>query len=117
MEIALLSGAYKNAGDFLIETRAKELLMQIVPDANIHVYLRNKIDISIEEINAMDAIVFTGGPLYMEKLESHLKIKDIFSPRLWCLEVVGMAYIQRIIWLQLINFLNLAKSFGNLLIY
>lgn len=75
-----MSGAYKNAGDFLIETRAKELLMQIVPDANIHVYLRNKIDISIEEINAMDAIVFTGGPLYMEKLESHLKIKDIFSP-------------------------------------
>ena len=53
--------------------------MQIIPDANIHVYLRNKIDISIEEINAMDAIVFTGGPLYMEKLESHLKIKDIWD--------------------------------------
>ena len=61
MEIALLSGAYKNAGDFLIETRAKELLMQIIPDANKKEYLRNKIDISIEKINAKDAIVFISG--------------------------------------------------------
>lgn len=35
MNIALLSGAYKNAGDFLIERRMMELLQYVFHEATI----------------------------------------------------------------------------------
>lgn len=80
MEIGLLSGAYKNAGDFLIEKRAQEILQNFIPGINIHHFLRNEISDNIKHLNKMDALVFTGGPIYMEKLETHLKLKQSFSP-------------------------------------
>ena len=36
MNIALLSGADKNAGDFLIVHRAKKLIEQEIPDCVLH---------------------------------------------------------------------------------
>lgn len=66
MRIALLSGAVKNAGDFLITQRAKELLEDVFPKAEISVYIRNlKLTLSqVKEIRGMDVIVLAGGPCY-----------------------------------------------------
>ena len=41
MNIALLSGADKNAGDFLIVHRAKKLIEQEIPDCVLHEFKRN----------------------------------------------------------------------------
>ena len=62
----ILSGAYINAGDFLIEKRSKELLMHHIPDAKISVLNRVNVDYSdrIEFLNSFDAIIFAGGPIY-----------------------------------------------------
>lgn len=72
--IAFLSGAYKNAGDFLIEERAKKLLLHIHPDAVIERFLRNQIEEHLEEINRCDAVVFGGGPIYMKDLNGYLPL-------------------------------------------
>lgn len=69
MKIALLSGAVKNAGDFLIVDRAKKLLKSVYPDCEITEYnrllsLQNK----LEEINSHDILIFGGGPGYIEGL-------------------------------------------------
>lgn len=42
MKFSLLSGAYKNAGDFLIENRTKQLLNYVYPNCEINTYFRNK---------------------------------------------------------------------------
>ena len=63
MKIALLSGAFKNAGDFLIEKRCRELLQYCYPEAEISLLMRNeKYDSRIDEINSYDLVVFGGGP-------------------------------------------------------
>lgn len=41
MKIALMSGAYVNAGDFLIEQRSKKLLETNILDAEVDVLKRN----------------------------------------------------------------------------
>lgn len=66
MNISLLSGAVKNAGDFLIQKRSIELLKKHFPNCNIKIYNRlNSIDPYINEINNSDCIVLAGGPLVM----------------------------------------------------
>ncbi len=70
MNIALLSGAYKNAGDFLITHRANLLLQRYIPDSNIAIYTRNNISAYLKEINQMDAVVVSGGPIYMPDIVS-----------------------------------------------
>ena len=66
MKFGLLSGAYINAGDFLIVERTKALLLKIFPDCEIVEYLRNKaLDNQVEEINKLDALIVAGGPAYM----------------------------------------------------
>lgn len=66
MKIAMLSGAYVNAGDFLIEDRARLLLERLL-GADVSIYKRNRLlDTEIEEINAHDALVFAGGPIYQK---------------------------------------------------
>lgn len=72
MDIALLTGAYVNAGDFLIEERAEELLKYAIKDVNIHKYKRNDIYKYINEINDMKAAVFSGGPIYLENIEKYI---------------------------------------------
>ena len=62
MKISLLSGAYKNAGDFLIVSRCKELLLNIFPEAIITEYERkNKLDRFLSDINRTDVLILGGG--------------------------------------------------------
>lgn len=66
MKIALLSGADKNAGDFLIVHRSKLLLERFVGDCDIVQFPRNKpLDNRLDELNACDVVVFAGGPGYV----------------------------------------------------
>lgn len=73
-KIALLSGAYKNAGDFLIEDRARRLLLHNYPDCEISKYLRNEVSVKFDEINAADVIAFSGGPIYQKQIENHMDV-------------------------------------------
>jgi len=63
----LLSGAYKNSGDFLIVQRSKELLKYVYPDLEITEYER-RLDLSdkLNEINKSDCLILAGGPAYVE---------------------------------------------------
>ncbi|MEG1256985.1 polysaccharide pyruvyl transferase family protein [Clostridium sp.] len=69
MKIALLSGAYKNAGDFLIVKRSKELLTKVYPESIITEYERRK-DLTpvLDEINQSDVLVLAGGPGYQTNI-------------------------------------------------
>ncbi len=64
-KIAILGGAYKNAGDFLIEKRSHDLLKEHLKECDITLLKRN-INYSdrIDELNEYDALVFSGGPGY-----------------------------------------------------
>ena len=65
MRFALLDGAYKNAGDFLIARRSKELLKQVFPNCEILEYKRNKsLQKELADINTTDCIILGGGPAY-----------------------------------------------------
>ena len=74
MKFALLSGAYKNSGDYLIEQRAKSLLQFVYPDSEILVCLRSEIMQRVDEINSCDAVVLAGGPIFMRNLEKYLPL-------------------------------------------
>ena len=69
MDIALISGAYKNAGDFLIEERCRRLLLHLVTGANVHRIVLNEVKNNLDYLNEMDAICFHGGPIYSNSLE------------------------------------------------
>ncbi len=66
MKIALMSGAVKNAGDFLIVDRARKILGDTYPQSMMVTYCRNfpLTSEQVKEINQMDFIVFAGGPFY-----------------------------------------------------
>lgn len=69
MKIALMSGAYVNAGDFLIEDRSRRLLEKFIGQAEVHILKRDvSYDGRLEELQAYDRIVFGGGPGYQRKL-------------------------------------------------
>lgn len=72
MNIIILSGAYKNAGDYLIEKRTRELLTYFIPDVTINSYHRNEVVEIKDKLNKADAVVFTGGPIYMKSLKGYL---------------------------------------------
>lgn len=79
MEIALMTGAYKNSGDFLIEKRCRRLIENNVSGAGIHRILRSEMAEKIDTINKMDAVVFTGGPIYMPNIENNIPISDVLD--------------------------------------
>lgn len=65
----LLSGAFKNAGDFLIRDRSIQLLKKVYPDCDIVVWNRNRsIDEVLDEVNQCDAVIFAGGPVYTKDM-------------------------------------------------
>ncbi len=86
MKIALMSGAYKNAGDFLIEKRSKEVLQYGYPEAEITIFKRNiSYDDRVDELNSYDAIVFGGGPgfqknIYPDRTPFVSNLEDIKVP-------------------------------------
>lgn len=66
MKFSILSGAYINAGDFLIVDRTIKLLKYIYPNCIIKEYIRKeKLDNYLEEINKSDALIIAGGPAYI----------------------------------------------------
>ena len=79
MEIALMTGAYKNSGDYLIENRCRRLIEHSVKGSIVHRFLRSEMANRVSEINNMDAIVFTGGPIYMSNIENIIPIVDLID--------------------------------------
>ena len=79
MKIFLLSGAYKNAGDFLIEERTKYILSHVYPESQLCVCLRNEVHKKLNEINKSDAVVIGGGPIYMKNLENYIPIDSYMN--------------------------------------
>lgn len=66
MQFVILTGAYKNAGDFLIAKRSRELLNNIFPNAKIIEIKRNeKLEKYLDIINESKALILAGGPLYL----------------------------------------------------
>lgn len=74
MRIAQLTGAYVNAGDFLIEKRSTALLQQFLPNAQITIYSRKDIERRFDEIDSNDVIIFTGGPLIKRDLNQSISV-------------------------------------------
>lgn len=74
-----MSGAYKNAGDFLIQKRCEQLISHLLPECEISVYKRNEMLDKLDRINATDVIAFCGGPIYQEEPERHIPLKDRLS--------------------------------------
>lgn len=70
MRVALMSGALKNAGDFLITKRSEELLKHCDPKIEIVTVLRNYAlnEEQLNEVNKSDLILIGGGPCYVQKL-------------------------------------------------
>jgi hypothetical protein len=69
MRFSILSGAYKNAGDFLIVQRCKELLAYVYPDCEFIEYERRKdLSDSLDEINKSDCLILAGGPAYVSDI-------------------------------------------------
>lgn len=69
LKLGMLSGALKNAGDFLIVKRSEELVRQIYPDAELSFFNRcQSLEGYLYEINKMDALIFCGGPMYIPNL-------------------------------------------------
>lgn len=104
MKFTVLSGAYINAGDFLIVNRSIKLLKNIYKDCEIKTFERRKpLDQYIDEINKTDALIMAGGPAYMpnvypdiiplvENLED-IKTKIVPIGLGWCGEYVNNNYI------------------------
>ena len=69
MKIAVLSGADKNAGDFLIVHRSKELLRNFFPGYELIDFARNgSLQTRLDELNECSLIVFAGGPGYVPNM-------------------------------------------------
>lgn len=77
VKVALLIGAYKNAGDFLISQRAKKLIEVAVPSVEIIEISRKEIVQKLELINSCDHIIFSGGPIYLNDINRYLEVQDI----------------------------------------
>lgn len=65
-KFCILSGAYVNAGDFLIVKRTKEILKYIYPNCSFIEIARNKsLTPYLAKINEADALIIAGGPAYL----------------------------------------------------
>lgn len=75
---SLLSGAYVNAGDFLIVERTKKILEYLYPGCKVVEYKRNG-DLApyLSEINKADAVIIAGGPAYKPNIyPEEIKLVD-----------------------------------------
>lgn len=67
MKIGILSGAVKNAGDFLIVDRCRKLIISEFPDAELVTFNRlESLDSRLDEVNSCDCLVMAGGPAYQK---------------------------------------------------
>lgn len=104
MKFSVLSGAYINAGDFLIVDRSIKLLKNIYKECEIKVYERRKpLKQYLNEINKSDALIIAGGPAYMPNVYPNIiplvenldeiKTKIVTLGLGWCGEYVNNKYI------------------------
>lgn len=64
MKIAVLSGAIKNAGDFLIKERCKKILEFVYKDCEVIEFAINySLERDLDEINSQDLLIVPGGPV------------------------------------------------------
>ena len=77
LKIAFLSGAYKNAGDFLIEERSIKLIQYFIQDISMDKFFRNELFGECEKLNDYDAIIIGGGPIYSQNIEQYLPIEEM----------------------------------------
>ena len=69
IHFSFLSGAYKNAGDFLIVERSKALLRHVYPDCQITEYERRlPLNEHLEGINKSSCVILAGGPAYQPNI-------------------------------------------------
>lgn len=69
MKIGLLSGARKNAGDYLITNRCTKILEANIENAAVTVFNATiPLESRIDELNQQDLLVIAGGPSYTRKL-------------------------------------------------
>ena len=70
IKLCLMSGAFLNAGDFLIERRSLDLIKHFIPNSDVTVLKRVQEDYTdkIGMLNQFDAIIFAGGPIYQTKI-------------------------------------------------
>ena len=86
MKIALMSGAFVNAGDFLIEERCKNLLEANISGVHIDIFKRNiSYDDKVDILNAYDMIILGGGPgfqkdIYPDKMPFVSDMNRITAP-------------------------------------
>lgn len=86
MKIGILSGAVKNAGDFLIVERSIKLLQVAYPNSEFITFNRlMNLENRIVELNSCDLLVLAGGPVYLEETYPKAvplvrKLDDIKSP-------------------------------------
>ncbi len=97
MKVFLLSGAYKNAGDFLIVRRGQQLLERLIPDCQITLHERRlPLEDKLNLMNGCDLAVLCGGPGYSSDFyPSQIPlVKDLSSihPKLMAL---GMGWQSR----------------------
>ena len=90
MKIALLSGAIKNSGDFLIVKRSKELIKYVYPNCEIIEFNRNKtLSNELKSFNKCDIAIFAGGPGYLPNLYPDViplvSDLDLLKPKLFSL--------------------------------
>ena len=67
-KIVTLTGAFKNAGDYLIGHRARNMLNAHVPAEVVDVNRREITDSHYELFNSSRALLLTGGPAYQDKI-------------------------------------------------
>lgn len=68
MKIGILSGAIKNAGDFLIVERSIKMLQVVYPDSEFIIFNRlMNLENRIKELNGCNLLVLAGGPVYLEE--------------------------------------------------
>lgn len=80
MRVALLSGAIKNAGDYLIVERSRALLQYMYADVEILNFVRNySLYDDLEKVNTCNVVVLAGGPNYYKALypESMPLVNDL----------------------------------------
>lgn len=65
--VCIMQGAVLNAGDYLIDKRAKDLIQHYLHGVNLSYLNQVGIDYSdkVDYLNSFDAILFAGGPLYI----------------------------------------------------
>lgn len=72
MRIGLLSGARKNAGDYLITNRCKKILEANTRNTEITVFNATvSLEDKIDDLNKQELLVIAGGPSYTRRLYPH----------------------------------------------